>query len=162
MRIVWDAVKYAFGRGPLYGIGLGALFGTIVYPVIGTLYGLFVGGVMGSLMTIPMGLLVGWITYQFFYPLTNSTRYRWTIFIVCWVASDIGATFCQIFIYGMWAVSSFNLSSLMYFQIPALIASGAAIHAGQGFANQYIKNANQSPTLISQAHPSSELVRGHS
>jgi eukaryotic-like serine/threonine-protein kinase len=161
MSIIWSAVKYALARGPLYGLGLGAILGTVFYPVIGTLYGLFFGGVTGTILGIPLGALVGWISYQFFHPLTNPNRYRWTLFIVCWVASEIGATICLVLINGTWAVGDYDLSSVVFFQIPALIAAGAAIYAGQGFADRYIDTHYPSDS-VHPLHSETKLMRGKS
>jgi eukaryotic-like serine/threonine-protein kinase len=138
MKIIWNAICYATWKGLCYGAGLGALYGTFLAPIAGTIYGLVLGGIIGNVLGVPAGLLVGWITHQFFTPPTNPSRYRWTIALTSAVFTDLGAIIGQILIYGLWTVSNFNGWSLVFFEIPALMAAAAATYAGLGFANRHI------------------------
>ncbi len=64
-------------RGVLLGAGLGALFGTMIFPVIGTVVGAGLGGFVGLLMGTIDGLFVSCITWlcRPFYMTDKFTRF---------------------------------------------------------------------------------------
>jgi hypothetical protein len=68
--------------GALGGIGLGALYGTMVVPLFGTVFGALVGGFVGLVLGVPSGLLVAFITQYFIHTGADLIDYGWTIGIV--------------------------------------------------------------------------------
>jgi hypothetical protein len=129
MNIVYDAVGYFSVRGLLMGAGLGALYGTLVFPVLGTLLGAFFGSIVGYIGGSGCGLLAAIVTRWLFYPLTNLTIYRWVLGVGC-----AGVALAIAYIgFGALIKSNDFLSSIF----PSVIAAGAAIRVSSGFAARY-------------------------
>ena len=129
MNIVYDAVGYFAVRGLLMGAGLGALYGTLVFPILGTLLGALYGGVVGYMGGSGCGLLTAIVTRWLFYPLTNPFIYRWTLGICC-----AGVTLILAY-QGFGAIT--NSREFLWTIFPSVIAVGVAIHVSGGYATRY-------------------------
>ncbi len=129
MNLVLNAVWYMTKRGLQAGAGLGALYGTGVYPVIGTLYGAVFGVIVGLGAGIGCGLYIGLLTRFAFYPLTDLLQYQrilaLTTAVLAYIAADFGFT------------ALLGRAFFSGFIPPPLIAAGAAIYVTLGFAAQY-------------------------
>jgi hypothetical protein len=161
MKMIWKAVKFFMWKGLLYGAGLGALYGTVLVPLFGTISGLVLGGIMGLLSGIAVGFLIGWVTQEFFNPLTNKKRFRWTIFSVAGLSGCVGVAISELFLYGPSIASNFGTDSLVIFWVPALIAAAAAVHAGRRFADRH-SAAHRPSDSTHPVHSETELMRGQS
>jgi hypothetical protein len=132
VNIIWNAVRYVTVRGLLAGAGLGALYGTGVYPAIGTAFGALFGAIVGLGAGVGCGLYIGLLTRLAYYPLTDLLQYQrfltLTTAVIAYFAADLGFT------------ALLGRAFFSGFIPPTLIAAGAAIYVALGFAARYIED----------------------
>jgi hypothetical protein len=136
MNIVWRAVWYMTVRGLAAGTGLGALYGTLLFPLIGTAYGALNGGIVGLLSGIGCGLLVAVLTSALD-PSGNLLRYQRALTVSCAIFSFVAAHLGFSWLLG----TAFTSVSLP----PALIAACAAIYVALGFAAECASGKFEKP-----------------
>jgi hypothetical protein len=124
------------GRGLLYGAGLGALYGTLFFPLIGTAYGAFFGGIIGLLSGIGCGLLVALFTSAFD-PISNLLNYQRVMTLGCAILAFVTTYLGCSWLLGT-ALTSISLP-------PAFIASCAATYVALGFAAEYANGKYEKP-----------------
>lgn len=77
-------------RGLKWGGGLGSIFGTFMFPVIGTLIGLAFGGIVGVVMGLVDGLFIAFVTWLW-RPIEQPNKYILFCTAVTMLLTFIGA-----------------------------------------------------------------------
>jgi demethylmenaquinone methyltransferase/2-methoxy-6-polyprenyl-1,4-benzoquinol methylase len=131
LQIIWKAIWHMTRWGCLAGMGLGGMYGTMIYPGVGTLFGMAIGGMVGIPLGIVTGINAGVLTYGFFYPLGRVCLYRGALAIITGLVTLMGAFlgFSTLF---------YGPGSAYYTLTPTLIATGCAIYASSRFADHYL------------------------
>jgi hypothetical protein len=129
MNLIWHALLYVTWRGFLAGAGLGALYGTAVFPFIGTAYGALYGAVVGLGAGIGCGLYIGLLTRVAYYPPSDFLRYQRVLVLTTTTLAYIAANLGFTALIG----PGFFSGSIS----PTLVAAGAAIYVSLGFAARY-------------------------
>jgi hypothetical protein len=133
MDIFLDTFWYLTGRGVVAGFGLGALYGTLAFPIIGTVIGAAYGAFSGLLTGMGCGILAGVLTRWKFCPLNDMLRFQRSLILTCAMF-----TFAVAYISFMWLLEENSFP-------PALIAALASIYVTLGFTNRYATQGFDKP-----------------
>jgi hypothetical protein len=128
MYIILDAFQYVALRGVKAGAGLGAIYGSLIFPVIGTFYGLGIGAAAGFLTGAACGLFAGILTRLASNRHTKPLRYTRILTISC---AFLGV-----------AIAYLSFSELLPGSVstlllpPTFIAGCAAIYVALGYVQE--------------------------
>ncbi len=122
----------------------------VLLVLFGAIMGVLFGLPIGLLVGILDGLLIGIVTRVLFYPLRHVRAYRWTVVLVSAVFTGIATWFgfmqIELFL-EMMARSESDFNRLViFFLVPALIASVAAAFISRSIARWY-ETETQKQTL---------------
>jgi eukaryotic-like serine/threonine-protein kinase len=87
VNLLWNSVWRSTILGTVILTSYAALYGTLIAPGLGTIFAAILAGVLGPPLGLVNGILIGFITRLFFFPLTNAKLHRQVVITVSIIIS---------------------------------------------------------------------------
>jgi hypothetical protein len=141
MNLYERAAAHMSTWGTYSGFLLGTIYGTWLLPIYGTCAGGIYGGAIGCVVGGLCGVMIGFVTRYAFSPLTDPTRYRWTLALMTALVTLTATSISfMVFVWGGYAIDGFGFLGTT---LPSFIASLSAVYASQTFASKYINEYDE-------------------